>query len=51
MKTNTLKWINLPAILFAVALAILLIVAIAYTQQVLMKSVGWHELASVGWVT
>jgi hypothetical protein len=51
MKTYTISWINLLGIILVVALATLLIFNLAQAHQIPITSVGWHELASVGWVT
>ena len=52
MKTLALNWILIMRIaLIAVALILLIftLAILAHTQ--LFGSVGWHGLASVGWVT
>jgi hypothetical protein len=51
MKISTLKWINVLGVaLLAVVLA-LVILTLTMRAETLFASVGWHELASVGWVT
>lgn len=51
MKTFTLKWINVFGIILLATALVLLFLAMTWTVNNLMASVGWHELASVGWVT
>jgi hypothetical protein len=52
MKTLTLKWINVMGIALVAAILILLILALAFSVHThLFASVGWRDLASIGWVT
>jgi hypothetical protein len=52
MKTLTLEWIHVMRIvLVAVALFLLFLVLAFLCHPHLFGSVGWHDLASVGWVT
>jgi hypothetical protein len=51
MKTITLKWTNVTDIFLLVAVLVLLFLVMSWAVNNLMPSVGWHELASVGWVT
>ena len=50
MNTFTLKWNNVADIILLAIVLVLLILAITWAVNNLMASVGWHELASVGWV-
>lgn len=50
MKTYTLKWINVVSLILLAIALILLFLAMTWAVNNLMVSVGWHELASVGWV-
>jgi hypothetical protein len=51
MKTVTLKWTNVAGIILLAAVLVLLFLATTWAVNNLMASVGWHGLASVGWVT
>jgi hypothetical protein len=51
MRTSTFKWINVLAIALFAAALILLIISLTSSAPFLFGSVGWHEVASVGWVT
>ncbi len=49
MKTITFSPFKILAvILLAVCLTVLFVAAV-YQAQTLMASVGWHDLASIGW--
>jgi hypothetical protein len=50
MKIITLKWNNVTSIILLATVMILLFLAMSWAANQLMASVGWHELASVGWV-
>jgi hypothetical protein len=52
MKTLTLEWIDVMRIVLVAAALVLLIFALAFLVHAnLFANVGWHGLASVGWVT
>jgi hypothetical protein len=50
MKIITLKWNDVAGIILLAAVLVLLFLAMSWAVTQLMASVGWHALASVGWV-
>jgi hypothetical protein len=51
MKTSTLKWTNALGITLLIAILALVLLTLTMQSQILFVSVGWHGVASVGWVT
>jgi len=51
MKTSNLEWSNAFAMALFVSVLILLIISLTLLAQFHFNSVGWHDVASVGWVT
>ena len=51
MKTLALEWIHVMKIVLVAAAITLLILALAFSVHAhLFASIGWHDLATVGWV-
>ena len=51
MKTSTLKWVNVIGLILLAAALVLLLLSHIMSTQTLFVSVGWHDLASVDWVS
>jgi hypothetical protein len=49
MKSLTLKWINVAGIVLLVTALVILFLAMTWSVNHLIASVGWNELVSVGW--
>ena len=50
MRTTKLKWVNVIGLILLVAALVLLLLSFVISTQTLFVSVGWQDLASVGWV-
>ena len=51
MNLTTTTTIKLLGVVLLLAIAALLIFTLAQAHQNPLVSIGWHDLASVGWVT
>ena len=51
MNLKTYKTNKLIGVILFLAVATLLILTVVVTHQDHITSIGWHDLASVGWVT
>jgi hypothetical protein len=50
MKVLTLKWYNALCLTMIIGVLTIILFTLAIQAQTKLVSVGWHGIASVGWV-